>query len=297
MRWVLLFALACGRSEYRPVETLRGPGADGYGSAVAFSAGDLIIGAPFGLPGAVYRGEERLLEGEGRDFLGSWINADPIWIGAPLRDPGGVVVGLAGEVLLRGEPGDNLGIAPTRVGGVVAAIRSSGLTIGDDRADLDGRAWSLAEVSADDGSFWVAGLARGGLALAARTLDEGGAYGRGLAACNLDGRPGDEVAVGDPLTGSVEIVAGSDLVRGDRSAPLATFELGPGAGAPIVCEQGRLYIGAPDLAQIIVLESPLRRNRRQVVQGSGRFGEAIAVQGDRIAVGDPDSGEVHIWAR
>jgi hypothetical protein len=155
--------------------------------------------------------------------------------------------------------------------------------------------WSL--IAIDGGASWAAGLANGGVVVNGRTTVGPGAWGRGLAACDLGEGRGDELVVGDPLSGRVSVHRAGDLAAGSNE-PLVTLELGVGAGAPLVCQRNTLWIGAPARSELIVLEDPLGRARQRILKGDGgRFSASIAVDGDQLLVGDPESGVARLFRR
>lgn len=306
-----LLAVGCRRSspddlptpvDLRLSDRLDGPAEAGYGAALAFdAAGVLLVGAPWGDGGGLFRDEERVLAAEPGDWLGAAIvGGQQVRVAAPGRGAG-QILDLEGRVVEEGAPGDRLGsrLVATRRG--VASITRGGVS-GPDGWRSDARLWSLTVVRQGRRETLVAGRAEGGLEIGGRLVQGASALGRGIAACDLSGDGVPELILGDPLTGRVAIHAGGDLDALNLVAPIVAHDLGPGAASAFACAGRSLFVGAPDRVGgggVAWLRQPLQERAAPVwldgMPERQNLGHAVAYDGARLAIGDPGQGRVWIF--
>lgn len=301
-----LVLLGCQRSDelgFTPADfdvatVLNGPADAGYGAALAVGADGVVrVGAPWGVGGGLFRAEELVLPSAPGEWLGAAIvGGSRVLVSAPGRG-GGVVLREGGRLEVEGGPDDRLGSRLVQVDGELASITTYGVS-GPAGWRVDEPLWSLTAVALGGRSMLVAGLRSGGVATAGGAIRAGGALGRGLTACALIDDDREELVVADPLVGRVQIhrVAADGTV--DLAAPIVRHDLGPGAGASMLCIGHGLAVGAPDRVGgggLAWFAEPLDPEATPLwIEGVAgvRAGHALAFGAETLFVGDPGAGRV-----
>ena len=274
----------------------------GFGSALAFSAGSLWIGAPHGARGALYEltdveGPALILQGDGR--LGAFLSSGSggVVVGAPLAEVGEAsLLGTDGRALLQGGPSAAL----ATIGGPedwVAAVASGSLDANGQGADSPSRPGSLARAGAVIGLGLPLGPDSLSLSTGSR-LPRPGAQdeaGFALGAGDIDGDGEIEWILGAPAGRAVQILS-SDLSTIEQTltapeaarfgAALAVADVNgdgqldllvgaPGAGG--WQGEARLYLG-PDLDEAV---------RWEGAEEGEALGTAVAMDADLVGLGAP----------
>lgn len=275
-----------------------GPVDAGYGAAVAVGPdGAVRVGAPWDEGGGLFREAERVLVGAPGDWLGAAVvgGAD-VLVAAPGRS-GGVVLSEDGTVVIAGQVGARLGGRLARAPDGLVSIGAAGV-VGPGGWLSEEPLWSLAVLRSGRSVHLVAGRAAGGVQVDGRRVDAAGSSGRGLAACDLDGDGRDELVLGDPRTGRVEIHVVADPATFTLGAPTTVHELGVGAGSAILCVGRGLAVGAPDRlggGGVAWLRAPLdlRRAPDWLDATAGvHGGHSLAYADGWLYAGDPGAGRV-----
>lgn len=285
-------------ADFDVVTVLNGPANAGYGAALAVGADGVVrVGAPWGVGGGLFRAEELVLPGAPGEWLGAAIvGGSRVLVSAPGRD-GGVVLREGGRVEVEGGPDDRLGSRLVQVDGELASVTTYGVS-GSAGWRGGEPLWSLTAVDLGGRSTLVAGLRSGGVAIAGRAMRAEGALGRGLIACELIDDDREELVIADPLVGRVQIHRIDASGTLDLAAPIVRHNLGPGAGASMLCIGGGLAVGAPDRVGgggLAWLAEPLDPEARPIwVEGVAgvRAGHALAFGAESLFVGDPGAGRV-----
>jgi hypothetical protein len=158
--------------------------------------------------------------------------------------------------------------------------------------------WSLAVLRAGRRTHLVAGRVAGGVQIDGRSLGGAGALGRGIASYDLDGDGRDELILGDPRSGRVEIHVVEDPATFVVDAPRVAHDLGVGAGSALLCIGRGLAVGAPDRlggGGVAWLRAPLdpRRAAEWLDATAGvHGGHALAYRDGWLYAGDPGAGRV-----
>jgi len=288
LRWLALTTLfGCHRAVEPTPTVLRGDAEAGYGIAIAWHDGDLWVGAPLRPEGGrLYRGEQLVLTGDGRDLLGNSVASGPrLAVGAPRAADGrGQVVDAAGAALATGEPGQGLGARVAWRDTQLVATDRGGVWLGDRAWSLPERGQSLLSAAIDgapvvlatslDGSVW-----QDGERLLPADADEAAA----LAVCD------DRLYVAAPGAREVRVYAIAPFV----ATPLAVVR---GPARSVACAGGALWSGGG--GEVWRWEDPLRdaRGRRlgQGAEGSD-LGASLAVDRDRGALAAGAPGEGAVW--
>ncbi|TVQ90092.1 MAG: hypothetical protein EA397_14165 [Deltaproteobacteria bacterium] len=278
-----------------------GPSGTGFGAALAFDAeGELWIGAPYAIEGGLFQREEQVLPGMEGAFVGASILLTPqVQVAAPglsqLLDP-------QGNRIWQGDPAQREGQRAVWTPDGLASLRHDGVS-GAGGFASSAPLWSLAVLKHRRGHSLIAGRVGGGLAHADGVVVGSRALGRGLHACDLTGDGREELIVGDPVRGWVqihEVRRAQDLADLSLAHPTVRHDLGRGAGMSFACVGRGLLVGAPDRrggGGVAWLSTPMEPSSHiEWIEGlAGIYaGHALAADGLRVAVGDPGGDQVHL---
>ena len=285
------------------------------GDAFGFSlnaTGDLLVGAPEGPLGRVYKIENEglTLVFEEEDFgaAGFSIARDEngaVFVGAPLADSGSGRIYRDGQIHKTGTSA--LGGYLHFEGGERLFSESKAYWLNEALVSLPARLSSAAFWNEE----WVIGMAQGSQAL---VFDEGvlarstatGLEGYALCAANFDDDPDQELAVGAPGSGQVLLLnPGETLEQATRFGPKAGR-----FGHSLACEDGLLLVGAPtygeDLSGAAWLfteftEPETEADPFHTCSPWQQAGFSVAVSATTLAVGSPGNaytpGSVTGWTR
>ncbi len=313
-------------------------GVDGhlFATDVAFAGDDVIVGAPWaGARGQVYHFRRVAGSWEQRAVILP-LASDDMRFGSAVALHGGVLVvssSVGEQVLLTTFERDASGWRG--VGTQVVPIAAASLLPGeeldrDHRVDLALSDTALVVGTPFDGSGSVRVFVRDGEAWSQRNRIAGGSQFQRLG-WNV-ALSGDRLAAGAPRasfvvadTGAVLVAAGITTAISDLTVQLPlTFEAGAYFGYSVALDRETLVVGAPgcdgdgqDQGQAFVFTlqsggwSHLQTLATWITYSPtsygygvwyGRFGAAVAVQGNRLMVGAPGSGgwtwgEIHGYAR